>query len=192
MKKFVNVYSYEADVRLEKTTDEIGNEKAKAVTCSKDYIKAVHQNRSYRTKMLPSDLPHHYCDVKRYCLNRECINANGITDMKYTWAEENHFMKDSVLRISYSGKLEPYKDEFDCDGKHYVSIFTDYRNVDAMIFGYDIFKFIGYAKEYSNFDITDIRNEFIKQCKWLKENEPLFAPNADDFGKWFDEQIKIK
>lgn len=196
MKKLVNVYSYETEIKLDRITDDIDIEKNKAVTYTsatyvKDYMKAEHPKRSYKTKMLPSDLPHWYCDVKRYGSNRECINAKGITDMKYTWVKENHFMKDSVLRISYSGKLEPYKEEFDYDGKHYTSIFTDYRNLDGTVFEYDIFKFIGYAKMYSNFDITDIKNEFIKQCEWLKENKPEFAPNADDFGKWFDERIEI-
>lgn len=184
MKKLVNVYSYELEYFIDKTS-------RKVTSMVKDYIKSQHKKRDYNTKMKPSDLPEHYCDVRRYCNVRNCINAQGITDLKYSWVKENHFMKDSVLRISYSGNLEPYYDEYVINGKKVKSLFVSYKNEDAIIFGNDIFKFLGYAKKYSNFDVTKIKNEFINQCDWLKENEPEFAPDTDNFAEWFDEKIKI-
>ena len=48
---------------------------------------------------------------------------------------------------------------------------------------------LAYVKKYSGYDISDIRDEFIKQCNWLLENEPDFAPDTEDFGNWFDNKI---
>lgn len=151
---------------------------------------AVREKRSYKTKMKPSEFPEHYCDVHRFWYTRNLINTKGVVDLHYSWIEENHFMKDSVLRISYTGKIEEYHDNFKVGDKIVISVFTDYTNVGAMVFGNEIFKCLGYIKKYSNYDLTDVRNEFIRQCEWLKANEPEFAPETDDFGKWFDETIE--
>lgn len=187
MKKLANVYSYETDIR-EITTDD---GKKRCEVFMPDYMYAEYPKRHYKTKMLPKDLPEHYCDVRRFCMLRECINAKNVVDMKYFWIKENHFMKDSILRVSYTGKLESYYPTYNYDGKEIKSIFAEYTNHDVSVFGYDIFKYIGYAQKYSNFDVSEIKKEFIKQCEWLKENEPVFAPDCDDFGEWFDDKIKI-
>ena len=72
------------------------------------YLSAIRGNRRYKTKMKPSDLPEWYCDVHRYWWNRDMIKTDGVVDLKYTWVKENHFMKDSLLRISYCGKIIEY------------------------------------------------------------------------------------
>ena len=35
-----------------------------------------------------------------------------------------------------------------------------------------------------------IKEEFVQQCEWLKENEPEFAPDTSDFGEWFEDRLK--
>ena len=54
----------------------------------------------------------------------------------------------------------------------------------------EIFKYLAYVKKYSEYDISAVRDEFIKQCEWLAENEPDCAPVTDDFGNWFDNKVK--
>ena len=153
-------------------------------------LEAVRNNRHYKTKMKPTDLPEWYCDVHRYWWNRNLINTKGVVDIKYTWIRENHFMKDSVLRISYTGKIEEYYPVYEFGGKKRKSVLSDYKNVDSMVFSNDIFKCLAYIQKYSDFDLSEVRKEFIKQCNWLKKNEPEFAPETNNFGKWFDEKIK--
>ena len=172
MKKLVNEYRYSSDPKED------------------GFLTAIHTKRGYKTKMKPSDLPEWYCDVHRYWWNRNMINTKGVVDIKYTWVRENHFMKDSVLRISYTGKIEEYYPEYEFRGKMRKCSISDYRNVGSMVFGNDIFKCLAYIKKYSNFDISKVRKEFVKQCKWLKENEPEFAPDTDNFGKWFDNTLE--
>ena len=88
------------------------------------------------------------------------------------------------------GKIIEYNPIHEIGGKKIKNIFTEYTNVDSIVFGRDIFKCLAYIEKYSDFNLTPIREEFIKQCNWLKKNEPEFAPEADDFGKWFDDKIK--
>ena len=58
-------------------------------------------------------------------------------------------MKDSVLRISYTGELKPYYEKYNINGKEIVSFSPSYTNEDEMIFGNSIFKFLAYCKKYS-------------------------------------------
>lgn len=155
------------------------------------YLIAIRGNRYYKTKMKPSDLPEWYCDVYRCWWDRYMIKTNDVVDLKYTWVKENHFMKDSLLRISYCGKiLEENPTEYKIGEKKVKSVFNEYTNVDSIVFGNDIFKCLAYIEKYSDFDLSSIKEEFVKQCNWLKENESGFAPDTDDFGKWFDDKIK--
>lgn len=152
-------------------------------------LKSVRNGRTYNTKMKPEDLPVHYCDVYRHWYTHNMINCKGVVDIKYKWVEENHFMKDSVLRISYTGKIEEFHPTYTINGEVRESFFSEYKNCDVTVFGNDILKCLAYIQKYSDYDISEVRSEFIKQCEWLKENEPAFAPKADDFGKWFDDEI---
>ncbi len=185
MKKMTNVYVYTLEFSYDENTNKVNT------TLKNDCIYACYPKRNYKTKMKPTDLPEHYCDVQRYGACHNIINSKDVIDLKYTWVKENHFMKDSVLRISYSGKLQPYYDTFTYDDKEITSKFVSYKNVDAKVYGNDILKFLGYVHKYSNYDITEIRSEFIKQCEWLRDNEPNFAPDTSDFGQWFDNKIKL-
>lgn len=169
--KLVNEYSYSRDPKED------------------GFLVANHKVRSYKTKKKPSDLLEWYCDVHRYWWVHNMINTKGVVDLNYKWIRENHFMKDSVLRISYSGKIEIFNKELIIGGKKVKSIFDEYTNVEAMVFGNDIFKCLGYIRKYSNFDLSQIKKEFVEQCMWLQENEPEFAPNTDDFGQWFEDTI---
>lgn len=160
--------------------------------CSYEYtkLKVWRNNRLYQTKKDVFDLPEHYCDVWRYGENHDVINSKGVKDLYYTWVRENHFMKDSVLRISYTGKIITKPATFtDSKGNVHEFCFKDYENVDVMVFGYEIFKFLAYAKKYSDFDISGVKDEFVKHCEWLKVNEPEYAPDTDDFATWFDTKI---
>ena len=172
MKNFANEYFYTSDPK------------------ESNNLESVRNNRHYKTKMKPTDLPEWYCDVHRYWWNRNLINTKGVVDIKYTWIRENHFMRDSVLRISYTGKIEEYYPVYEFGGKKRKSVISDYKNVDSMVFSNDIFKCLAYIQKYSDFDLSEVRKEFVKQCNWLKKNEPEFAPETNNFGKWFDEKIK--
>lgn len=159
-KNFAKVYSYTKKYILR--PDERGFD------YEYSYLKAHRNNRMYTTKMDRNSLPEYFCDVMRYgCMYYDIIDSRGVSNLKYNWFKMNHFMKDSSLEISFNDTEEDY----------------------IRVYSYDIFKYLAYVKKYSGYDITDIRNEFIKQCNWLAENEPDFAPNTEDFGNWFDNKI---
>ena len=190
MKQLANRYNY----HIHCSYDENGK-----YTERNGDIYADRGRRLYKTKMRLSDFPDYYCDVQRYSSNHDILNAKGVKDVLYTWVKENHFMKDSVLHISYSGKLKPYHEQYTFNGKKIASCFTSYTDEDEMVFGHDIFKFLAYAKKYSGISLSKVRKAFIDQCEWLKEHEPHDAPhdsysqNGDiafpDFGMWFDKKI---
>lgn len=177
MKNLSNRYSYEKNYSFDEST--------KKITYTDTNLYSIRNGRKYKTKMMVGDLPEYYCDVQRYCCNHDVIKSKDIKSLHYKWVRENHFMKDSVLRISYSGEIK----EFPLTVNNIKSFFTEYSNVDEMIFGNDILKFLSYVKKYSDYDISKVKSEFVKHCEWLKENEPEFAPDSDDFGKWFDNKI---
>ena len=103
MKQLANRYFYEIHYRY----DENGKYHSWA-----GELYADRERRSYKTKMKPSDLPEHYCKVQRYGSHYDIINAKGVVDIAYDWCKFNHFMKDSVLRISYSGKIKSYHEKY--------------------------------------------------------------------------------
>lgn len=176
MKNLSDTYSYEQVYEF------LENEKR--ITHTDTPLYSIRNGRRYKTKMYVDDLPEYYCDVQRYGNRRDVIKSKDVKFLKYTWIKENHFMKDSVLRVSYTGDIKKHK----VSGDGFT--FNDYTNVDVMIFGYDILKFLSYVKKYSDCDISEVKSEFIKHCEWLKENEPSFAPDSDDFDKWFEDKIK--
>ena len=190
MKQLANRYFYEIHYRY----DENGKYHSWA-----GELYADRERRSYKTKMKPSDLPEHYCKVQRYGSHYDIINAKGVVDIAYDWCKFNHFMKDSVLRISYSGKIKSYHEKYLRDSKEVTSMFTSYTNVDEMVFAYSIFKFLAYCKKYSKMNINKVRKAFIEHCEWLKAHEPAHAPHDGynqngsrifpDFGEWFDKKI---
>lgn len=155
-----------------------------------NHLRAIRGNHSYKTKMVSKDLPEWYCDVHRHWWTRNVINCSGVVDLRYDWVRENHFMKDSVLRISYTGEIEGYYPEMVINGKKKKSWFKEYTNVDTMVFGGEIFKALAWIRKYSGCDMSGVKKEFVKQCKWLKENEPEFTPDTDNFGKWFDKRLE--
>ena len=174
MKHFSDKYTYTRTWFVPEGTERIEYNNTK--------LSSVRNGRLYSTKMDVSDLPEYYCEVERHLGIYDVIKSKDVKDIHYTWVKENHFMKDSVLRVSFTGKIKRND-----DGS--VS-WSEYGNVDALVFDRDIFKFISYVKKYSpDVDLNPIRNEFIKQCEWLKKNEPRFAPDVDDFGEWFDNKI---
>ena len=129
-------------------------------------LKAHRNNRKYSTKMNRHSLPEYFCDVMRYgCICYNIIDSRCVSNLKYKWFKINHFMKDSSLEVTFE---DGYKEN---------------------IYSYEIFKYLAYVKKYSGYDISDIRDEFIKQCNWLAENEPEFTPDTEDFGNWFDNKI---
>ena len=187
MKKLANRYRYE------RYFEEKNNDNKISWSYHNGDLYACYKKRDYKTKMKVDDLPEHYCDVVRYSSCHDVVSAKNIKGLYYKWFKENHFMKDSVLYVSYSDKIEPYHEIYTFKGKEFESIFYSYKNADELIFGYSIFKFLAYAHKYSNYDLSEIKNEIKKQCKWLKENEPLHVPDLTgfkDYGEWFDDMIK--
>lgn len=159
-KNFAKVYSYTKKYILR--PDERGFD------CEYSNLKAHRNNRMYATKMNHNSLPEYFCDVMRYgCIQYDIIDSRNVSNLKYKWFKMNHFMKDSSLEVSFNDTEEDY----------------------IRVYSYEIFKYLAYAKKYSGYDISDIRDEFIKQCNWLLENEPDFAPDTEDFGNWFDNKI---
>lgn len=138
------------------------------VDCECSYLKAHRNNRLYSTKMEYNSLPEHYCDVNRYGMVYNVIDSKGVLNLKYNWFKMNHFMRDSSLEVFFTNSNEP----------------------DERVYANEIFKYLAYVKKYSEYDISAVRDEFIKQCEWLAENEPDCAPDTDDFGKWFDNKVK--
>lgn len=167
------------------------DDKTKTVSHVNSPLHVYKNNRYYNTKKKVEDLPEHYCVVHRGYGNYDVIPTVGVKDLNYKWVKENHFMKDSVLQVSFGDKIEEFEVfTTTIDGNCVKSLLKDYRNVDEIVFGNEIFKFLGYVKKYSGFDLSEIKKEFIKQCEWLKENEPTFAPDTNDFGTWFDNTIE--
>ena len=182
MKNWANSYSYEISYNI------VDEESGKFST-TETKLKSNKNNRRYNTKMTKEDLPEYYCDVQRYGCSHDVIKAKDIRGLKYTWIKENHFMKDSILRISYVGEIQKRPLIVEYDGESRATGFNEYLNVDEAVFGYSIFKFLAYVKKYSDYDISEIKSEFLKHCKWLKSNEPLHAPSTDNFSKWFDDEL---
>lgn len=138
------------------------------VDCECSCLKAHRNNRLYSTKMEYNSLPEHFCDVNRYGVVHNVIDSKGVLNLKYNWFKMNHFMRDSSLEVFFTNSNEP----------------------DERVYANEIFKYLAYVKKYSEYDISAVRDEFIKQCEWLAENEPDCAPDTDDFGNWFDNKIK--
>lgn len=159
-KDFAKVYSYTKEYILRPYESRFDYE----YSC----LRAHRNNRIYKTKMKHDSLPEYFCDVMRYHnIHFDVIDSRNISKLKYKWFKMNHFMRDSSLEVS----------------------FVDSNEENIRVYSYEIFKYLAYVKKYSGYDLSDIRSEFIKQCNWLAENAPDFAPETDDFGNWFDNKI---
>lgn len=190
MKDLAKNYRYSIVTRCE------GDEYVRHTTS----VMAVRNGRSYVTKMKPDELPSRYCDVSEYgACNRGLVDCSGVKDLFYTWVPENHFMKDSRLMVSYTGKIREFYEEFVWDDTVVTSSFPSYENGDYYIYGVDILKLLSHIRKHSpECDMSGVRKEFVRQCEWLKENEPYYAPHdyvdgkrvyPDDFGAWFDRTL---
>ena len=135
--------------------------------CEYSCLKAHRNGRTYNTKMDYNSLPEYFCDVHRYGIVHNVIDSRGVLKLNYKWFKMNHFMRDSVLEISFNNN----------------------ENIDERVYSSEIFKYLAYVKKYSEYDISAIREEFIKQCNWLADNEFDCVPDTDDFGNWFDNKI---
>lgn len=157
---FAKVYSYYKEYILR--PDESGFD----YECS--YLRAHRKNRLYATKMNRNSLPEYFCDVMRYGNKYyDIIDSRNILNLKYNWCKMNHFMKDSYLEVYLKDSEEDF----------------------IRVYSYEIFKYLAYAKKYSGYDVSAVRDEFIKHCEWLLKNEPSVVPDTEDFGIWFDDKI---
>ena len=189
MKNLVNRYQYERT--FERKTD--GDGKI-LFPYTDGNLYACYENRDYMTGMHKEDLPEYYCNVWRCGGNWDVISAKDVKGLYYKWVKENHFMKDSILYVSYTDKIEPYYETFTYDGKEIKNIFPSYKNAEQMVFGHGIFKFLAYVHKYSGYDLSAIREQVKEQCEWLNEHEPAFAPDLKmfkDYGEWFDDKINM-
>ena len=159
-KKFAKVYSYTKTYASNPLS-------TSGFEYEYSYLKAHRNDRIYNTKMSYNSLPEYFCDVYRFGNIYNVIDSRNISNLNYKWFKMNHFMRDSVLEITFIGSTK----------------------TNERVYSYEIFKYLAYVKKFSDYDISDIRSEFINQCNWLVKNEPDFAPNTDDFGNWFDNKI---
>lgn len=186
--KPTNRYRYE--MVYDETVDENGNV---SFLSHNTFLYACHKNRDYLTKLKVGDLPEHYCDVWRYGSNHDFISAKGVKGLYYTWVKENHFMKDSLLYISYTDEIEPYNETFMWEGQELTSFFKSYRNAEEMIFGHDILKYLAYVEKYSNYDTTEVKKSVAEHFEWLNEHEPAYAPELGEFKNytdWLENKLK--
>ena len=70
--------------------------------CEYSCLKAHRNGRTYNTKMDYNSLPEYFCDVHRYGIVHNVIDSRGVLKLNYKWFKMNHFMRDSVLEISFN------------------------------------------------------------------------------------------
>ena len=113
------------------------------------------------------------------------MNTAGIKDLYYKPNKLfNHFLKDDLLVVSYTGKIkviEKRNDAWD---------YTEYENEDERVYGTEIIDILKGAREYSGIDINPIVKAIEEKAKWLRKTYPeQFGDFKFDAKKTFSEPI---
>ena len=131
----------------------------------------------YLTKIKVEDLPESYVEGTYY-RTKGYLNAAGVKQMVYVpnmWI--NHMFKDDYLYVSYDKEIIEKVGTF--GGK-------DYDGYDIVIRGFNIISFLKAAEKYSNYDISEIKEQIELKRKTFKEKHPMFyeleVTNEDFFG----------
>lgn len=114
----------------------------------------------HRTKIIEEDLPEWY--VKgRYYKRHGYLSAKGIKYMKYIPNKVfNHFLKDDCLLISYN---EPITENPNRSGYSY----DRYIGWDHEVRGISLLNILHAAVVYSDYDISEIKEQLKDKQKWL-------------------------
>lgn len=131
----------------------------------------------YLTKIKAEDLPESYVEGTYY-RTKGYLNAAGVKQMVYVpnmWI--NHMFKDDYLYVSYDKEIIEKVGTF--GGK-------DYDGYDIVIRGFNIISFLKAAEKYSNYDISEIKEQIELKRRIFKEKHPMFyeleVKNEDFFG----------
>ena len=98
--------------------------------------------------------------------------------MKYVPSKySNHFLKDDFLFISYN---TPISENPEASG-----IIDAYTGYDERIYGNEILGFLKAAKQYSEYDISNIVQQIQDKADWLPKEFPeefgTFSFNASEY-----------
>jgi len=123
----------------------------------------LYSDGTYRTKMLPEDLPEWFVEGRVY-KHHGYVSAKGVKHLVYipNYFVDYHMYKDDALYISYNERIER---------RNTHSMF-DWEGYDHLIWGNMIVRFVEAAEKYSGYDVTDIRVELERKKEWYFENNP--------------------
>ena len=118
----------------------------------------------YRTKILPEDLPEWFVYGYLY-KHHGYISAKGVKHLLYVpnYTFDNHLHKYDALYISYGTEIEPYQNEMR---------FKWYKGYDYIVDGHLIVDFTDAAEKFSNYDVSEMRQEIARKRAWYYERNP--------------------
>jgi len=125
------------------------------------YLLSPGKYRTYKTKILPTDLPEWY--VYGYFYKRHgYMSAKGVKYLAYRPQKHwNHMFKDDFLFVSYDRPII-----------HTGDTVMSYKGHDELIYGGMIIDFLLAAEKYSGYDITEIKEQIEDKRLWLKATFP--------------------
>ena len=125
------------------------------------YLLSPRKYRTYKTKILPTDLPEWY--VYGYFYKRHgYMSAKGVKYLAYRPQKHwNHMFKDDFLFVSYDRPIT-----------HTGDTVMSYKGHDELIYGGMIIDFLLAAEKYSGYDITEIKEQIEDKRLWLKATFP--------------------
>ena len=138
MKKLANFYlcyDYKYDSNLREFV---------RIESPEGYLLSPGKYRTYKTKILPTDLPEWY--------------VYGYYRPQKHW---NHMFKDDFLFVSYDKPIT-----------HTGDTVMSYKGHDELIYGGMIIDFLLAAEKYSGYDITEIKEQIEDKRLWLKATFP--------------------
>lgn len=118
----------------------------------------------YKTKIFPSDLPEWY--VRGYMYKTQgYMSAKGVKHLFYkpNYTFDNHLYKYDTLFISYDKPITPTVSE---NGYNWFEGYKHVLDGSAMV------DFVNAVEKYSDYDVTEIRNELEKKKAWYYEKNP--------------------
>ena len=126
--------------------------------------KYLYSKGKYLTKIKKEDLPEHFIRGTYY-RTEGYASAEGIKQMIYKPNMHiNHMFKDDCLYVSYDKEIREEDTEY---GKIHVGY-------DLKIWGWQIVEFLKAAEKYSNYDITEIKQQIEVKRQTFKEKYPSF------------------
>ena len=124
----------------------------------------------YPTKIKAEDLPDWYVYGRYYkCFGY--LSAKCVVDVRYEPNRySNHFLKDDFLFISYHASIAEQSEA--------SNVFEKYSGYDERISGNALLRFLKAAREYSDYDISEIAQMIQDKADWLRQ---IFPEEYGDF-----------